>query len=1062
MALQARSADQHPEKAFPTKEKWLFLVRSLNIREYLSYIKAVLPADDERLVYLQKTLSTNDQLYGPVLYRSFRLVEGIMLWNVHQGNRGVYLEKKYSPQHVAKLLMDLTNVLNEWQYEVFRTDAHASNPELSRDKYKTAAQLIVSQAAPIFTSIAYTKSPDIKAHSIRMALSLITEPAEGTNHVSTLLRGRALQMGTKMDVGEDEFYDALSHLVASWTEEERKEITKQLGDMLGIDSEQNQHIHIPVTTEMMRLAGLILANIRLHNQLAADFGDKAKNRKQVLTAARGPELGTEPIPALLNKLQKALKAGKFSETEKTLANQLFEIMLVEARLVNPAVILAIVETYGMPKLREALIKAYSRRDASFSMEHIDDVLMYMVTGTFSSKLSHQAHSLAEQGLGWLVEDLGETGLGDMLASLIRSTAKFGLHSIHGVNPIPQAYIFKPAPNGKPVTVQDLNVYFEGVNAPNKQKMDTIRPILREKDYSLRAIEGSLVGQRRELIPETKESLKIRLRRFLEVENTLWNAVVATLQSNGARNSKTAVALWNLSFTTCLNLLSEPSSEFFQLDPTLVAEFSSTLAQRITARYDSLTQLRGSRDTEAATELKTALLWSVNQAAGHWSPPVVTALFNQIEQAVAQKDSHYFSGLVPDLINAVTLERVPTVEGKPAQYRTQYNEKAITLLVTLLKKFTTNDSMVGKEARMSLTTTLSTISGDLKQLAQNWTHDKEYQWQYQVNTEDYRKKERDSAGVATLLNLLAAHIGGDKTQQRALAQALSTEIGQEIAAVFQAKLPSSSLIDNLMESREALAAQDTALETKAEAIKAVAQEQLNNLKNLAKTKKLNLNSVHNLIKNSLSAFGSTLAAQSTLNLSVAKKTLTNPEQPLDGLDVLTALTQPYLTGRPAPEIAPLGAMLADVLGQRFQGENLALLPIEQLRQKISQVLSEELMTDLTQATALEAEIVSQKVLASSLQEYFKAADVFMAVENAEFAQEDLQQLKNYIAAVREVRKLVTDIHSPIEQELNRIRRNLANILGTEARYIRMPDWKTLGGFMDDLEKVVIAAEKKLKT
>jgi hypothetical protein len=1056
MAIPTVDQATEASRARPTREKFLWFTVDLNPREYLDYLKTILPVEEPCLAFLNNLLAGNNQIDTRVLYRNFRLIENILLRDLHEA-RSTVLGKKQNSQTAAKLLNDLTTALASWDQNRFRNDYYEYGSEINRGQYKTAARFIVAQAAPFFTSIHFTKSPDVQAQTIRTALSLITESTEYENHVSAILRGRAMESGAKRDVGEDEFYLALVELIASWNKDERKAITKQLGDMLGIDDEQNSAIHVPVTPNMISLAELILANIRLHNQNDVDFSKAPDNEKAVMLSARGSELGTEPLPAFVKKLKSALEKGRFSENEQLLARQLFETILIEARLFNPAIILAVVETYGHDKLREALIKAYSRRDQTISMEEVDDVLMYIVTGTFASKPNQQTHSLAEQGLQWLRDDLSETKLIDVIASLIRSTAKFGLHSIKGVNPLPQALVIKA---GDAVTQQDLDTYFGALNASKEQRA-AAGTALHDKNEGRRlGLEECLISNRKKLETETRHSLENRMGRFLEVENTLWETVAATVKNNPTKAGETAVALWSLSFTTCISLLNEPDSAFFQLDPQLVLEFSSILAQRITARYDSITLLRVTPDSGIPQRLKAALCLSINRAAGHWNPVVTKALFAQIQTIVAQNDSHYFSGLIPDIINAVTLEQVSSKVGKPAGYRAGYRTETVELLAALLKSFSGNTLVVGPNARMSLITALSSISGDLTQLAARWNGNKEYQWKEGIDSTAPRQQERETAAVALLLNLLAGHAGGStKTGapsegQTALAIALNESIAMEIAAIFQAEMPSDTLLPNIIASSQKMKNVEHAGEKAIKDMGSVALKQLNELKELAKHKKLTLTTVQDLIKTSLLSFGSTIEGISTLKLK-QKKTSDAEEPEVDLYDVLAALAQQYLVGKHDPEIAPIGAVLAQELAQRFKDENIAIAPIADLRAKIALILNETMSEDLTSAVALDAKRTSQTVLAASLVRDFEAAQLFRAVENAELTREDAQLIKEYLEAVRSVRRSVVAHNGEIERQIARIRKNLMSVLGAATHLIKMPAWSEISGFMDEEIEALVA-------
>lgn len=1063
MAIPTVDQATEASRARPTKEKFLWLTADLNPREYLDYLKTILPVEAPCIDFLTNLLAGNNQIDTRVLYRNFRLIENILLWDLHEGKSSV-LGKRQNSQTAAKLLNDLTTALASWDQDKFRKDHYEYSSKKNRGQYKTAARFIMAQAAPFFTSINFTDSPDVQAQTIRTALFLITEPANHQNHVSAVLIGRAKEKGVKRDVGEDEFYLALVELVASWNKDERKAITKQLGDMLGIDDEQNKIIRVPVTPNMISLAELILANIRLHNQNDADFSKAPDNEKAIMLAARGPELGTEPLPAFVKKLKSALEKGKFSENEQLLARQLFETILIEARLFNPAVILAIVETYGHDKLREALIKAYSRRNQTIPMEKVDDVLMYIVTGTFASKPNQQTHSLAEQSLQWLRDDLSETKLIDVIASLIRSTAKFGLHSIKGVNPLPQALVIKA---GDAVTPQDLDTYFSALNASIEQQTAAGTAQHEKKEHKKIPLEECLISNRKKLEIETRHSLENRMGRFLEVENSLWEAVAATVRNNPTKAGETAVALWSLSFTTCVSLLNEPDSTFFQLEPQLVIEFSSILAQRITARYDSITLLRVTADSGIHQRLKAALCLSVNRAAGHWSPVVTKALFAQIQTIVAQNDSHYFSGLIPDIINAVTLEQVSSKVGKPAGYRDGYRKETVELLAALLKSFSGNTLVVGPNARMSLITALSSISGGLTQLAAQWNGNKEYQWKEGIDSTTHRQQERETAAVALLLNLLAGHAGGSaKTGepsegQTALAIALNESIAMEIAAIFQAEMPSGTLLPNIIASREKMEKVELAGQTEIRTLQAAAKTQLDELTELAKHKKLTLTTVQDLIKASLLSFGSTIEDISTLKLK--QKAAGGVEEPeVDLYDVLAALAQRYLVAKHDPEIAPIGAVLAHELAQRFGSENIAIAPIADLRAKIALILNKTMSEDLTSAVELDAKRTSQAVLAASLVRDFEAAELFKAVEHAKLNEEDVRLINEYLEAVRRVRRSIVAPTGRIEQDIARIRKNLMSVLGAATSKIKMPEWNEISGFMGEeleaLAKVKAEASK----
>lgn len=1055
MVSTQNTTEKPQPKPILEREKWLFLQETLTPQEYLNYLKEILPIDDERLVFLTKLLTDNNQISTWVLFRSYRLIENILLWDLNEGKVKPWKERNGST--AAVLLSKLTQVLDYWERAVFRRGDSEYSAKEPENQYRKAARFIISQVTPLFASIPALKSPDVKAQTIRTALFLISENKEHNNHISALLSGRANATGAKADIGEDEFYAALIELVASWNDKERKEITKQLGDMLSIDidEEQNKSIYVPVTETMASLASLILANIRMHNQNDADFDLAPANKKKVYLAARGTELGTEPIGMLVDKLAKALKNGNFSESEQQLANQVFEMLLIDARLFNPAVVLGLIETYGQPKLREALMKAYSRRDQDVSIEIVDDVLTYLVTGTFAAKPSHQTHSLAEQGLGWLLEDLEAAGLTKLTAKLIRSTAKFGLHSVNGVNPLPQSYVFT---REEEIEQKELDLYFSQLDAPAEQQAKAYqsrkkdRQVRYGQEGDLKSIGSSLITNRPELTAETRESLSIRMKRFLEVENTLWNAVASTLRENSTKASKTAVALWSMSLTICCNLLSEPNSEFFKIDPKLVETVSTALAQRITARYEAITKLHVIPEGETSNKIKNTFLLSINQAAAKWSPRVVTAIFEQIKVSVAQNDSHYFSGLVPDIVNAITLETVAAKEAKTADYRKAYRGDAVKLLVELLISFTANNRVIGGGARMSLVTALSSIKGDLAQLAELWNPTKEFQWKEKINREGTRHQDREIAAVAQLLNLLAGHAGGTKADgdaaagQILLANEISKAIGHEIAAVFQAEMPSATLLLNITESRMTLDSIHENAEGKATALTTTATKQLKELTQEAAAGELTLASIQKLIVNGLGSFESTIGKLSSFKTEGNSPAAGEENTKVNLLDALTAMAQQYLVNNHNPEVAPIGAVLANELARRFHDENLAMQPISALRAKIAQVLENSVAKDIIAAAQKDAVVVGQQVLADSLARYIAAAELFSAVEKAQYNEADKSLIRAYLEQVERVRLKVADPNGEIERHLKLIRTNLTSVLGKATHLIQIPSWNSVSGFM----------------
>jgi hypothetical protein len=1058
--------DQRPtveEKNYrtPLREKFLWPLKSLDLKEYWELLNEILPPDSVDLSTVSELLNKNGQVEERVLYRTFRLIEGILLWYVHQGNRTPYSKKRNS-EHVTKLLFDLSKQLNVWDDEVFQGAYHATSLNKTRDHYDDAARFIISEAATLFTTLSAFNSPDVRAYITRAALALLDEEAEHAEYLRSLLADRSIGSGAKSDTGEDAFYAALTELVAGWTPELRIKIAKQLGDLLGTTAEQNEYIHVPVTPAMARMANLLLAAIRQHNQIDADLTDKKDetNRKKMLVAAVGPQLGTEPIRPMLKELQAALEKGHFGDAEKDLAQQLFESMLIEAKLFNPGVILSIVETFANPELREALAKAYTRKDGSLPGEGIDDVLMYLLTGTFVGKLPNQAHTLDEQDMGWIQDNLAATGFVKTLAKLIKTTAKFGPHTLKGLNPLPQALVFKDPVAQPEDAIPALEKYLAALDDKKKYQ-----PFIRQGENGLRSIFIPLASNRQELSPETRESLKMRLRRWLDVEATLWQTVVQSLDERESTATKSAQGMWSLSFAACANALSEPNSEFFCLEPQFIAEFAPVLAQRLVARYISIAELSNRSGDYTPQKLKQFVGWAINQAAGHWNPAITDAVLAQVEAAVAQNDTHYFSGLIPDLAGMIGVERVAKDGKTTPEYRKENRTKIVEMLVRLLVSFSKNTTVVGKDGRTSLINALSSISGDLSKLAQAWDGSKEYRYKQNISAEYERKTDREVAAIAELLNTLAGHAGASKDiktpsdGQLAAAQAINTAIGEEIGIIFQAAFPSQNLMDNLLTSRGKLDAQEKIISKKTAEINAAAKAELAKVSRVTKNGKLNLTAVVKLVSESLQPFTQPLADMSRLKFEFKLPAEAANSESMDVYTFLAALTQPYLTGKPSPEVNPLGHVLAQALSHEFESENLAIQPIADLRIKLAQVMNNTLGEPLAEAAELDAERVGEKILAESMGRHIMAADLFMAVKNARFAQEDLDQLEKFFEAVRNTRKMVTDLHGPIERSLHQIRTNLGQILGAATHKINMPLWEDIAWFMNDDILVAIRENQK---
>jgi|GEM_PF-4369921 len=1030
----------------PKGEKILFAQTFLSLERYLAFLTEILPSDDENLKVIKELLRNNDQIDNFVLYRSFRLVEGILLWHLHQGNRGYWENHKYSPEYIEKLLTKLTRSLNEWDGETFRSNASARNPQLSRNHYGPAAQMIVATSGVVFASLRTLSSPDVSAATVRAALSILDETQPDANYLASLLKKRAEHSGAKADTGEDAFYAALTKLVAGWSDSNRKIISKQLGDMLAMTADQNEVIVFPISENMIILANLLLAAIGEHDQNAADFADAESVEQKRNNAAHGAELGSEQFGKIIQQLQNELEKTGFSHKAKEIAKKVFESLIIELRMINPAVILAIVETYGNQELREAFTKSYTRRGKASSETKVDDVLMFVITGTFFDKLSHQVHNLAEFDLGWVNENLNATGFTKILARIIKLTAKFGLHQLKGTNSLPQALVLKPHITAVTAN-ENVGQQADDVDLSRTQAVKIQPP----KDLSKLPRRADFVANRQELSGVARESIKIRLGRFLEAESALWESVLISLGANRAAEAESAQAIWGLSFVSCINSLNEPTSELFCVDPRLIKEFVPVLAQRLVTRYAGISGPKFSGDL-STQKLRTFITWTINQSAGHWGEAMTEAVLRQITITISKDDSQYFTGLISGLTNAIGKEKISQTEGEPAKYRERNRKIIIKTLVQLIVEFSSNDNLVGTGARNNLISLLTRISGNLSDLIEAWNESKEYIYKYRTQSpERARAHERDAAILADLLNTLAGHTGlgeirSGSAGQIEAAMAINVAIGREIGILIQTEMPSQTLMENLLKSREKLAAQDRIVSEKTKEIRNSALDELKIVVNSSSDGKLTLAAIVELINNSLKPLGEVIGNISQFRFKLPESV--DQATSVDTIEYLANLTRQYLSNQLSPELNPLGYALAGILQEQFKHENLALAPIEDLRAKLALVLKDQVSLPLQEAVKLDAETAAAAVLAESMDRYFKSADLLMAIKNSRLSKEDLQELEDFMDRIREVRQLVISTNGQVEKNLKNIRKNLGKILGAATHLIRMPAWEDIAWFLND--------------
>lgn len=259
------------------------------------------------------------------------------------------------------------------------------------------------------------------------------------------------------------------------------------------------------------------------------------------------------------------------------------------------------------------------------------------------------------------------------------------------------------------------------------------------------------------------------------------------------------------------------------------------------------------------------------------------------------------------------------------------------------------------------------------------------------------------------------------------------------------MPSATLLHNITESRMTLNSIHENAEGKATELTVIATKQLKDLTKEAAAGELTLASIQKLIVNGLGSFGSTIGQLSSLKIE--DPILTDGEKTkVNLLDALTAMAQQYLVNNHNPEVAPIGAVLANELSRRFHGEHLAIQPISALRAKIAQVLENSVAKDIIAATQKDAVVVGQQVLADSLARYIAAAELFSAVEKAQYNEGDKNLIRAYLEQVERVRLKVADPNGEIERFLKIIRTNLTRVLGKATHLIQIPSWNSVSGFM----------------